>query len=133
MRNQEGLTPGERELESALAGLSLLLVASLCAAVWLGPAPQPIERIVYVPAPQPAVQPDRPIRPLSLAEPRETEPGRYLLLRRAVLEKGLDALDKPSGVAANGFEPAPSLDELLGEPRPAPSKLPSLLPWRQQS
>jgi hypothetical protein len=75
---------------------SVLLAVTLTG-VMLGRGPQIVEKIVYVPAEAPAIQPGTPTSPKKIDKaPRRTKRirGDYLQLRRMVVAQGVDALPK---------------------------------------
>lgn len=110
---------------SAAAALALVAMG-LGAALWLRPAPPPEVRVVHVRVEVPAPRPEPPETAPVVTEPPEPAPnGDYLILRRRVLDQGVDALAAPDNrpVAA----PAVKLDDLLGLPPDALRE-----PWLQK-
>ncbi len=92
-------------------GIAAALAVSLVGVLLHRPAPQQVERIVYVPAElaQPSVPPGPAISPaMPTFEPRPApvlptipNEGNYLQLRREVLEHGVDALPTGTGYAGD--------------------------------
>jgi len=100
-------------------GVSAVLLACLIVSLALRPAAvRPSERIVYLPAPAQAVQPGVPIK-LEPLSPQDAElarrQGAYFKLRKALLEKGLDALPAASATGGAGGKSTRLCDWDLGD------------------
>jgi hypothetical protein len=112
---------GRRWIWPALTGVLLLAVMGLGSALVWQPAPQTVERIVFVRVEIPS-ESGSGAGPTSVAlpaEPTATEaskvghdPGGYLRLQRLVLRLGLDTLPDPP--TPDAPQPALTVDGLLG-------------------
>ena len=145
MRNDDGMTPQERELEAALGGLAparsginrdqvmfcagrasarrrnrlwqglsstlaILLLISLVSRSQPGPLEPPREMIVHHTL-------ERPSRPAARVDEDRLEAFRqYVRTRRAVLDRGVDAIPASSELGDRDYDPPLTrehLDELL--------------------
>jgi hypothetical protein len=109
---------------------SLLLAAALGGLLVLRPAPQPIERTVFVqiePPPPPTESPAAPWAAAPAGKDRRPGDGDYLTLRRQVLAHGVDALPPPAPWPT-ARQPR-NLDILLDLP-PGVAEEPWFLRWK---
>jgi hypothetical protein len=107
------------------SGVLALATAVLAGVLWLRSAPQPVERIVYVPVPvtpPPAADTPAPVGdPSTLAAGEADERVRAqvasLRLRDRIVTAGVDVI--PPAPTASAPDPSPPLERLLGVPADA--------------
>lgn len=117
---QAGLAAGRRTRrwwQGVAAAAAMLAVATLAVSL-LHPRTRvvEVERIVHVPAPGPRVAPARPTAAISWDAPTDrpqVTANSYIVIRQAVLERGLSELPRSSGGGRPTQRPEELLQELL--------------------